>query len=96
MAYRHVVLFRIHDHVPDETITEALERLRRLAAVTAADGEVRLSEDLRKGRVIVEDLTFGTRADLDRFRAHPNHRAMGEQMKEISDWLIADWENSPS
>lgn len=92
--FRHVVLFRIHDGVPPDAIDEALANIRELVSATATVGEVCLSEDARKGTVIVEDLTFESRTDFERFRAHPVHRTASDQMKGISDWLIADWESS--
>lgn len=79
--------------MPQDAIDEALANIRELVWATATVGEVRLSEDPRKGTVMVEDLTFKSRTDFERFRAHPEHRIASDRMKGISDWLIADWES---
>ncbi|MDQ1218287.1 Dabb family protein [Microbacterium arborescens] len=53
-AFRHIVLFRIHDEVSDERVTEAIDALRSLAVLPGIQSwTVELSLDQRKGRVIV-------------------------------------------
>lgn len=93
MAYRHVVLFRVRDDVPDDAVDEALRRLDALGqAPGVLEWTVRLSDDTRKGRVIVENALLGGREVLESFRAHPLHEQSSEVMREIADWWVADYE----
>ncbi len=92
MSYRHVVLFRIHDDVTDERVTEAINTLRSLAVLPGIDEwRVELSLDQRKGRMVVEDATFASAADFEAFRADPDHIAAGELMSAVSDWWNGDY-----
>ena len=91
-AFRHVVLFRIHDTVPEDDVTAALDELRTLAALPGVVAwRVERSLDARKGRVIVEDATFASADDFERFRIHPTHVAAGQRMAAISDWWNGDY-----
>lgn len=97
MAFRHIVLFRVRDDVTDPELSAALSALRSLGAVAGAvEWIVGLSSDTRKGRVIVEDATFSTRIEFERFVDAPEHRAVGQQMAAISDWWVGDYEASTS
>ena len=90
--FRHVVLFRVRDHVTDPEVFEAVERLRALEnEAGAVSWRVELSLDTRKGRVIIEDATFSDRADFVRFRELPEHRLAGEKLAAIADWSIGDY-----
>ena len=92
--YRHVVLFQIKEGVPRDDIDAAMESLRNLVAF-AHSGEVALSEDSRKGTVIVEDVTFASRDAFLDFRSSQEHHEVAEVMRQISDWLCGDWVPSP-
>lgn len=93
MPYRHVVLFRVHDHVDDATVDDAIRGLQGLADLPGVlEWTVRLSDDVRKGRVIVENALFADRDALDGFRAHPRHAQTSAVMREIADWWIGDYE----
>ncbi|MBN9202793.1 MAG: sulfite reductase, beta subunit [Microbacterium sp. SCN 70-18] len=92
MSYRHIVLFRIHDFVDDERVTEAVERLRSLGVLPGIlSWRVELSLDTRKGRVIVEEASFVDGAAFEAFREHPEHVKAARSMAEISDWWIGDY-----
>jgi hypothetical protein len=94
VAFRHLVLFRIHDDVSEDRVSQALERLRSLAdlpGVTAL--AVARSLDERKGRILVEDATFSDAASFAAFRALPAHLLVGTEMATISDWWIGDYED---
>lgn len=93
MAYRHVVLFRVHDDVPDDVVAEALRRLGALGEVPGVlEWTVRLSDDTRKGRVIVENALFESRDVIESFRVHPLHQESSDLLREIADWWIGDYE----
>ena len=93
MAYRHVVLFRVHDDVDDARVDEAVAALRALAAVPGVlEWTVRLSDDERKGRIIVENALFESRATIESFRVHPLHQTSSDLLREIADWWIGDYE----
>jgi hypothetical protein len=94
VAFRHVVLFRIHDDVSDERVSKAMERFRSLAdlpGVTAL--AVARSLDERKGRILVEDVTFLDEASFGAFRTSPAHLLVGTEMASISDWWIGDYDD---
>lgn len=92
MAYRHVVLFRIHDETPNRAVEDAVSALRALCDEIDADAwVVELSLDSRKGRIIVEDATFADESAFQAFRAHPTHVAIAAQMARISDWWVGDY-----
>lgn len=91
-GYRHVVLFRIHDDVPDTTVTYALGVLTELCSlpgITHAD--VTLSDDHRKGRVLVQNVRFADRDAFETFRVHPRHDEAGTLMRTIADWWVGDY-----
>lgn len=91
-AYRHIVLFRVHDSVPDATVAEAVAALRALGALPGVmSWRVEESLDVRKGRVLVEDATFGDEAAFLEFRATPEHTAVAAAMAEIADWWNGDY-----
>ncbi len=90
--YRHIVLFRIHDEVTDDHVTEAIDSLRSLGDLPGiVSWRVELSLDSRKGRVVVEDATFADNGALERFRVAPQHAEVASAMAEISDWWVGDY-----
>ncbi|MEN2740523.1 Dabb family protein [Microbacterium sp. X-17] len=92
MAYRHIVLFRVHEDVAEAAVARAIEELRalgRLPGVTSWN--VELSLDDRKGRVIVEDATFEDADAYRSFAENSGHRRAGELLREISDWWVGDY-----
>lgn len=93
MALRHVVLFRIHDDVPDDEVDRAVAALRALGdADGVLDWRVELSADTRKGRVVVEDAVLRDAGALARLRAGAAHASVAERMSRIADWLVGDYE----
>lgn len=90
--FRHIVLFRVHDGVPGERVTEAIRSLRSLAVLPdVLEWRIEESLDRRKGRILVEDATFRDQDGFDSFRAHPDHIRAGEQMAQIADWWNGDY-----
>lgn len=91
MPYRHIVLFRIHDDVPEHVVAEALRLLEELSAVPGVrEWTVRLSDDTRKGRIIVQNSLFDGPESIESFRVHPLHRRTTDLMRTIADWWIGD------
>jgi hypothetical protein len=91
-VFRHIVLFRVHDGVRDERVSEAIHSLRKLAALPGiVTWTVATSLDSRKGRIVVEDATFTDAQAFAEFRAYPEHRAVAETMSEIADWWNGDY-----
>lgn len=87
-----MVLFRIHDEVSDQRVTEAIDALRSLAVLPGIESwTVELSLDRRKGRVIVEDGVFSDQIAFEAFRAAPLHKSTAEVMAEISVWWVGDY-----
>ncbi|MEV5040322.1 Dabb family protein [Microbacterium sp. LMI1x-1-1.1] len=93
MAYRHVVLFRIYDHVEEHDVAGAIDRLGTLADLPGiVDWRISRSLDERKGRIVVEEATFESAETFAAFRAHPRHQTVAAEMAAISDWWIGDYE----
>ena len=93
MPFRHVVLFRVHDGIPNERVSYAIERLESLAGQPGGTSmRIASSLDGRKGRIIVEDATFTNAAAFAAFHESRPHVAVGQEMAEISDWWIGDFE----
>ena len=92
--FRHVVLFRVHEWVADESIAAATHLLRALGDLPGVvTWQIERSLDARKGRILIEEATFVDRDAFDAFRAHPTHAEVATHMAEISDWWIADYES---
>lgn len=90
--FRHIVLFRVHNDASDREVEAALSAFRALGdEIDTASWTVELSLDTRKGRVIVEDATFTDAASFQRFRTHPAHAAIAEEMAQIADWWVGDY-----
>lgn len=92
VGYRHIVLFRIHDDVPDTTVVRAIDALRNLADLPdILEWTVTLSDDPRKGRIVVENALFRHRDSIDAFRTHPRHQETSDLMRTIADWWVGDY-----
>ena len=92
VPYQHVVLFRLHPGTSDDAATQALELLRGLGARPGVRSwRVERSIDDRKGTVLVEIGSFEDEDAFRAFRDSAEHRAAGERMAAISDWLVGDY-----
>lgn len=93
MALRHLVLFRVYDAVADADVDDALEQLASLGTLPGVlEWTVRLSDDRRKGRILVENGLFESREAFEAFRVHPQHVQVSTVMRELADWWIGDYE----
>lgn len=92
MPLRHIVLFRVYDDVPDADVTSIVADLGTLGDLPGIEAwTVELSLDERKGRVIVEDATFTSEADLENFRVSDRHAEVAARMSTMADWLIGNY-----
>ena len=88
-AFRHVVLFHLHEGADPEP---ALRVLRDACPETGVlTWTVTRSLDQRKGIVVVEDATFVEREAFEDFRASDGHQAAVAHMSQCSDWVVGDW-----
>ena len=93
MAYRHIVLFRVRDDVPEEHLRGVVDVLASFVFFPGVTTwSVERSLDERKGRIIVQDGTFESRAAFDHYRLDATHQRAGEMMAAISDWWVGDYE----
>ena len=93
MAYRHIVLFRIHDGVDEQQLADAIDALRGFARFPGVESWViTMSLDERKGRILLEDASLVGREGFDAFRLDPAHVRAARLMSEIADWWIGDYE----
>lgn len=88
-AFRHVVLFRLHDAADADAAIRVLEEMRPAEGLVS--WTITRSLEDRKGVVIVEDATFVDRAAFEEFRRSEGHRLAVEHMRRCSDWLVGDW-----
>ena len=93
MGFRHIVLFRVHDDVANGRVATAISRLESLATLPGVESmRIERSLDGRKGRVVIEDVTFEDAAAFAVFRSAPPHVAVAAEMAEISDWWVGDYQ----
>ncbi len=91
-AVRHLVLFRFHDSVDQETRTNALESVRALRELPGIlEWRLEVSTDDRKGVVVAQNVLFDSESAFQRYRQDPRHRRAGEVLAELADWLVADY-----
>jgi hypothetical protein len=93
VSYRHLVLFRVREQVPDHELQAVVERTRAVlaAAPGVVSAYVRPSLDARKGRVVVEDVTFADGAAYDAFRGSREHEGITAAWAAMADWVVGDY-----
>lgn len=92
MTFHHVVLFRLHD---DADPGEAIAALNKAAPVSGCvSWQVERSLDERKGRVLAQVSVFESADAFHDWRASEPHQAAAAHLREVADWLVADWEAS--
>ncbi|MFL0566930.1 Dabb family protein [Microbacterium sp. 179-I 1D1 NHS] len=91
MAYRHIVLFRVHDNVDEHDVAHAIGQLTSLADLPGiVSWHIARSLDERKGRIVIEEAEFTDADAFAAFRSHPRHQTIAAEMATISDWWIGD------
>ena len=95
MSYRHLVLSQLYDDatVPAvEAATAHLEALRGFEDLL--EWRLTWSDDTRKGRILVQNALFVSRAAFVAWRALPEHALAAEAMSKLADWWIGDYEEA--
>ena len=93
--FRHIVLFQIRENTSDEKIEEAINLLKRLGEMDfkMIEWTVTKSLDIRKGNIIIENGLFENKQAFQEFHDSKYHLSVADFMKEISDWLVGDYED---
>jgi len=90
--FHHVVLFRLHDDADVGAAVAALDAAKPSAGLVS--WQVERSLDERKGPVIAQVSVFASVDAFHAWRDSELHQASGAHMREVADWLVADWEAS--
>ena len=89
-------MFVVQPLVSDAAVAEAIKALRDLGRQPGiVSWRVELSQDVRKGRVIVENALFVDQAAFTAFRLSPEHQQVGARLAAIADWLVGDYVELP-
>jgi len=92
MAIRHIVLFHFYDIIDEETRSNAVDQIQELRTLPGIlDWRIETSIDDRKGPVVVQNVLFESDEAFAGYRASDGHKAVGETLSGIADWLIADY-----
>src|SRR5690348_11316549 len=89
--FHHVVLFRLHDEADGHAALAALDAARPGAGLVS--WQVHQSLDERKGRVIAQVSVFESIDAFRTWRDSELHHAAVAHMRDVADWLVADWDS---
>ncbi len=89
--FHHVVLFRLHDDADVDAAVAALDTAKPVAGLVS--WEVKRSLDERKGRVLAQLSVFESADAFQDWRVSDRHQAAVAHMRDVANWLIADWES---
>lgn len=89
-TFHHVVLFRLHDCADADAAVAALSKARPTAGLVS--WQVERSLDERKGCVIAQVSAFESADAFQEWRASEPHQAAAAHLRDVADWLVADWE----
>lgn len=87
--FHHVVLFRLKDGADPDRALAALDAAKPVAGLVS--WLVQRSLDERKGPVIAELAEFESRAAFEAWRDSDLHRSAAAELRDLADWLVADW-----
>lgn len=87
--FHHVVLFRLKDGVDPDHARALVDSGRPTSGLVS--WQVRRSMDDRKGAVIAEVAVFASAEAFRAWRDSPEHAAVANELREMADWLVADW-----
>lgn len=87
--FHHVVLFRLRDDADPDRVLAALDAAKPAAGLVS--WLVQRSVDERKGPVIAELAVFESRAAFETWRGSDLHQSAAAELRELADWLVADW-----
>jgi len=88
--FHHVVLFRLHDEASVDAAIAALNDARPTSGLLS--WQVERSLDDRKGPVIAQVSVFDSMDAFHAWRDSDCHQAVAAHLREVADWLVADWE----
>lgn len=88
--FHHVVLFRLNDDADVDAAMAALNAAEPTSGLVS--WRVERSLDERKGTVLAEIAVFESADDFRAWRDSQLHEAATTYMRDVSDWLTADWE----
>jgi hypothetical protein len=89
--FHHVVLFRLHDDADVDAAVAALDAAKPTAELVS--WQVARSLDERKGQVLAQISVFESADAFHAWRDSDRHQSAVAHMREVADWLIADWES---
>ena len=92
MTFHHVVLFNLRDDADSSAAMAALNDARPTSGLVS--WQVERSQDERKGPVIAQMSVFASVDAFNTWRDSERHEAAAAHMREVADWLVADWEAS--
>jgi len=90
--FHHVVLFTVHDGADVDAAVAVLNDARPTSGLVS--WQVVRSLDERKGPVIAQVSVFDSVDAFRRWRDSELHQAAVAHLRQVADWLIADWEAS--
>ncbi|MFL6089317.1 MAG: Dabb family protein [Aeromicrobium sp.] len=88
--FHHVVLFQLKDDADVEAALGVLRRAEPTAGLVS--WRVERSVDERKGTVLAELAVFESADAFHAWRDSDLHQAAAAHLRDVSDWLVADWE----
>lgn len=91
--FHHLVLFKLHDDADVDAALAALQNARPTAGLVS--WQVERSQDERKGRVIAQVSVFASADAFHVWRDSELHQAAVAHLRDVADWLVADWEAFP-
>ena len=92
MHFHHIVLFKLRDDADVDAAMAALNDARPTSGLVS--WQVEKSLDERKGPVIAQVSVLASVDAFHEWRDSERHQAAAAHMREVADWLVADWEAS--
>ena len=92
MTFHHVVIFNLRDDTDPGAAVAALNDARPTSGLVS--WQVERSLDERKGPVIAQMSVFASVDAFHTWRDSERHQVAAAHMREVADWLVADWEAS--
>lgn len=89
--FHHVVLFTMHSGGDVDDALAALMRAKPTSGLVS--WQVQRSLDVRKGPVIAQVSVFDSAEAFRAWRDSELHQAAVAHLREVADWLVADWED---
>lgn len=87
--FHHVVLFTLHDAADVDAAIATLNDARPTSGLVS--WQVERSLDERKGPVIAQVSVFESADAFHAWRDSERHQAAVTHLREVADWLVADW-----